>query len=61
MRYRILLQSLRRSMRSHETKVEFVEADDILTACEIAKDRNPNLGITPTTVSMCWPIYESKK
>lgn len=42
MRYRILVQSLSRSLRSHETKVEFVEADDIITACEIAKDRNPN-------------------
>lgn len=58
-RYDILVQSLARSYNSLETKWErSVWAKDIVTACNIAIARNPTLGLTPTTVSMCWEVWK---
>jgi hypothetical protein len=61
MKYNILLQSLRANYRAHNTKwVRLVEADSIIEATAKAIAANPNLGITPTTVSMAWRVLEVK-
>jgi hypothetical protein len=60
--YDVLLTSLRRSYRSHALRwVRGIEAASLTQACRIAEARYPNLGITPTTTSMCWAQYPQPK
>lgn len=60
-KYDILVQSLHPSYERHTTKWERgVEATGLVEACNIAVARNPSLGITPTTVSMCWEVYNAR-
>lgn len=60
--YDVLVQSLSRSYRSLATRwVRGIEAKSLTEACELAKQRHPNLGITPTEVSMAWPLWPQPK
>lgn len=60
--YDVLVHSLKRSHNSHAEKwVRNIRATSIVEAGEIAKAKHPNLGITPTQVSMIWPQYPQPK
>jgi hypothetical protein len=60
--YDVLVCSLRRSYRSHETKwVRGIKADSLTEAGNIACARYPRLGLTPTAVSMAWPVWPQPK
>ena len=43
------------------TRREVVYAKAAAEACRIAVARNPTLGVTPTTVSMFWPVYKEHR
>ena len=56
--YDILLKSLRHTYRTVNLKwVRGIKATSLAEASAIAIKQNPNLGITPTTVSMGWPTH----
>jgi hypothetical protein len=56
--YDILLKSLRHTYRTVNLKwVRGIKATSLAEASAIAIQQNPNLGITPTTVSMGWPTH----
>jgi hypothetical protein len=60
--YVVLLTSLRPSYRGHNTVwVRGIHAPTLAQACEQAKAKHPNLGITPTAVSMAWPLHPQPK
>ena len=56
--YDVLLVSLHKSCRRHTTRwVRNIRAESLMKACDFAVARHPNLGLTPTTVSMAWPKF----
>ena len=60
--YDVLVQSLHRSYRRNTTRwVRGVRASSLSEACRTAEARHPNLGLTPTTTSMAWPLWPQPK
>lgn len=57
-KYVVFVQSLHRSLNRNMSRREVVHAKSAAEACRIAAARNPTLGVTPTTVSMFWPVYK---
>ena len=56
--YDVLLHSLHHKMNKINTKwVRGVTANGTTEASAKAVALHPNLGITPTTVSMIWPVW----
>ena len=55
-KYVVFVQSLHRRLNRNVTRREVVCAKTAVEACRIAVARNPTLGVTPTTVSMFWPV-----
>lgn len=56
--YDVCVQSLHSSYRRIATRWERgIKADSLGDACRIAVERNPALGLTPTTVSSAWPVW----
>ena len=51
-------QTLHRHLNRNVTRREAVYAKAAAEACRIAVARNPTLGVTPTTVSMFWPMHK---
>ena len=56
-KYVVFVQSLHRSLDRNVTRREEVRAKSATEACRIAVARNPTLGLTPTQVSMFWPVW----
>lgn len=63
MKYDVLVQSLGRTDgQGIVTRwVRNISANSLSEACRIAEARHPNLGLTPTTASMAWPLYPQPK
>lgn len=60
--YDILLKSLSRTYSKHNLKwVRGVKAKTLSEAADAAKRRFPNLGITPTEMSMGWEVWKQRK
>lgn len=60
--YDVLVQSLHRSQLRNTTRwVRGVKANSLSEACRIAEARHPQLGVTPTTTSMAWPLWPQPK
>ncbi len=58
MTYVALVQSLHPSLNRHNTAwVRGIQAKSLTEACKRATEAHPNLGCTPTTVSMAWPVW----
>jgi len=60
--YDILVSSLSRSANSITEKwCRGIKANSLTEASKIACDRYPNLGVTPTTMSMGWFLPVASK
>lgn len=60
--YDVLVTSLHRSYRRNTTRwVRGIRAPSLGEACRMAQARHPNLGLTPTAVSMAWPVHPQPK
>lgn len=58
-RYDILVQSLHRNYQRHNTKwVRNVVASSLSEAARKAEAAHPDLGVTPTIMSMGWPVLK---
>ena len=55
--YRVILESLNRSMRSHNCKSVHVVAESICQASSAAERAFPRLGLTPTATACIWPLW----
>lgn len=59
--YDVLLVSLHKSYRRNTTMwVRNIRAESLTKACDFAVARHPNLGLTPTAVSMAWPKFPQR-
>lgn len=56
-RYVVFIKSLHRSLNKNTIKRVEVSAESILAASRMACEMSPNLGVTPTEVSMVWPVW----
>ena len=55
-KYVVFVQALHQRLNRNVSRREEVCAKTAVEACRIAVARNPTLGVTPTTVSMFWPV-----
>lgn len=57
--YVVFIKSLHRSLNKNTIKRVEVSAESSLAASRKACEMFPNLGVTPTEVSMVWPVWIS--
>ena len=56
-RYVVFIKSLHRRLNKNTIKRVEVSAESSLVASRMACEMFPNLGVTPTEVSMVWPVW----